>query len=120
MPTCTAPTTTRRLVLDADGDPDFEQGWACDWTAEEGEGCSAPAPHACQGPTTWPPPTAHQTYAEDRRLGQRVPPSVSTWRPEDVRRQQEADARIRARASERPTAAGAWGPGPSCDSGVQS
>jgi len=75
--------------------------------------CEAPHPSACQG-TDWPPMTALQRYAEDRRLGQRVPPSVSTWRPEDVRRQQEADALARAQATVQSTVAPV-APGPACE-----
>jgi len=85
-----------------------------DWAAWPGL-CSADQPPTCQGPTTWPPPTAWQRYAEDRRLGQRVPPSVSTWRPQDVRRQQEADALARGQAPQRPAVVLPWGPGPSCE-----
>ena len=113
MTTCTAPTPAQITL-----DPDYENGrprtWEVDmppaWTADR---CPAPAPLICQG-TDWPPMTSTQRYAEDRRLGQRVPPSVSVWRPEDVRRQQEADARIRARASERLVAV-TPGEGPACE-----
>ena len=114
MPTCTAPTPAQSTL-----DPDYENGWSRTWEAGGPPAwtagrCDAPAPVTCRGPTTWPPPHIWQRYAEDRRLGQRVPPSVSVWRPEDVRRQQEADARIRARASERLVAV-TPGEGPACE-----
>ena len=115
MPTCTAPT----LPTTPDRTHHEARPGRCglhpnDLRAADCLGSHAPAPLTCQGPTTWPPPTAHQTYAEDRRLGQRVPPSVSVWRPEDVRRQQEADARIRARATDR-LAVVVPGEGPACE-----
>jgi hypothetical protein len=75
--------------------------------------CEAHEPPTCQG-TDWPPMTPIQRYAEDRRLGQRVPPSVTTWRPQDVRRQQDADAMARSQVTGR--AAGApVSPGPGCE-----
>lgn len=77
-------------------------------------GCPAATAPTCQG-TDWPPMTAWQRYAEDRRLGQRVPPSVSTWRPQDIRRQQEADALARGQAPQRTAVVLPWGPGPSCE-----
>jgi hypothetical protein len=51
----------------------------------------APAPATCQG-TDWPPMTPWERYAAERAAGVRVPPSVSTWREADVRRQAEAHA----------------------------
>jgi len=85
------------------------------WPPRGGEPslCVAPVPQACHG-TDWPPRTTMQRYAEDRRLGQSVPPSVTTWRPQDVRRQQDADAMARSQVTGR--AAGApVSPGPGCE-----
>jgi hypothetical protein len=67
----------------------------------------------CQG-TEWPPPTSWARYAQDRASGSRVPPSVSAWRPEDARRQMDADRRLRERAPAKPAVV-AWEPGPACD-----
>lgn len=119
--TCTAPTlmTIAPLVRGI--------VWADDIDAEELRGslgcriacrsmppretCTAPLPPGCQG-TDWPPLTSWERYAAERREGVRVPPSVSTWRLQDVRRQAAVEREARGQAPEQPRVV-AWGP--SCE-----
>lgn len=114
MQTCTAPMSADPITLDPDGDPDFQAGWTCDWTAANGDGCTAVTPVSCEG-TDWPPLTSWQRYAQERRAGERVPPTVSVWREQD-RRRQAMVAGERAPQDRQV----AWGPGPSCEGTVQS
>lgn len=67
--------------------------------------CQAPQPQAFAGLTWMLPPTAWEHYAADRALGRRVPPSVSTWRPQDQERQRLAEQRIRQGVPQRVTSA---------------
>jgi hypothetical protein len=118
MQTCTAPTRPMRIVLDPDGDPDFQEGWPCQWGLACGllPGELAPPPPTCQG-SEWPPATSWQRYGEDRAEGERIPPSVpaSSWREQDRRRQAAAERSIREQGPSGEPRVVAWGPGPACD-----
>jgi hypothetical protein len=117
MTTCTAPDHPTSEIRYGTHD-------ACDsypWTGALAErlevrlfSCSAPAPQSCEG-TEWPPATSWQRYGEDRASGSRIPPSVSTWREQDRRRQAAAEREAREQAPAHAARAVAWGPAPACD-----
>lgn len=78
------------------------------------QACRAPGPESCLG-TDWPPMTSWQRYTAERLAGERVPPSVSTWREQDRRRQAAIERESREQAPRREAAAVPWCPSPSCD-----
>lgn len=112
MPTCTAPTLP---PCPTDHAPALWHACgslpSCEATPD---GCLAPALAICEG-TDWPPMTSWELYAAERREGTRVPPSVSTWRPQDVARQREADRFARAQVPAQEPRVLHWGPGPGCE-----
>lgn len=83
-----------------------------EWAAHQ-DLCPALGPATCQGPTDWPPMTSWERYAAQRLAGERVPPSVSSWREQDRRRQAAAERMARDGAPVSEPRAVAWGPG--CD-----
>lgn len=121
MTTCTAPTcptatgptdhgTTQDRPLSHWGDT--SDGVVAELVADFGP--MAPLPPTCWG-TDWPPLTSWERYAAERRGGVRVPPSVSVWREQDVRRQAAAEREARSQAPEQPAEPRVVAWGPSCE-----
>lgn len=130
MSTCTAPTLATcpgrssgeayppscatHVWRDGSFLPTQTGGSAMSFQHHAGDHCPAPGPASCEE-TDWPPQTSWERYAAERAAGTRVPPSVSVWREQDVRRQAAADREALAQAPVQEPRVLPWGHGPGCE-----